>query len=236
MNLKRVSEKPAIILFFFVSLIIIMLTLTIMERSHANAGEMAGTAIIGDGEAHAVILIADDADAVTQDAADTLIEYLFKSTGVSLPVQKLGQFDELAYDESVVRIQIGAGSYPADQHIADGLENLHPDGFFIHPDSDSLTIVGPTSIGTRNGVVDFLERYVGVTWLMPTEDWEDVPQLNEVLLPEQDVRDEPTFMTLRRTINMGSTSKYGDVRKKWLERNSRNNQLHWGIICMLCFR
>ncbi|MGI2294487.1 DUF4838 domain-containing protein [Paenibacillus sp. GXUN7292] len=219
MNLKRVLEKPAIILFFFVSLIIIMLTLTIMDRSHANAGEMAGTAIIGDGEAHAVILIADDADAVTQDAADTLIEYLFKSTGVSLPVQKLGQFDELAYDESVVRIQIGAGSYPADQHIADGLENLHPDGFFIHPDSDSLTIVGPTSIGTRNGVVDFLERYVGVTWLMPTEDWEDVPHLNEVLLPEQDVRDEPTFMTLRRTINMGSTSKYGDVRKKWLERN-----------------
>ncbi|WP_214630823.1 DUF4838 domain-containing protein [Paenibacillus agaridevorans] len=219
MNLKRVSEKPSVILFFFVSLIIILLTLTMMGRSHVHAEEIAGTVIISDSEAHAVILIADDADAVTQDAADTLVEYLSKSTGVELPVHKLGQFDESAYDESVVRIQIGAGSYPADQHVADGLENLHPDGFFIHPDGDSLTIVGPTSIGTRNGVVDFLERYVGVTWLMPTEDWEDVPQLNEVLLPEQDVRDEPTFMTLRRTINMGSTSKYGDVRKKWLERN-----------------
>ncbi|GBG10337.1 hypothetical protein PAT3040_05066 [Paenibacillus agaridevorans] len=167
---------PSVILFFFVSLIIIMLTLTMIDRSHVHAEEIAGTVIISNGEAHAVILIADDADAVTQDAADTLVEYLSKSTGVELPVHKLGQFDESAYDESVVRIQIGAGSYPADQHVADGLENLHPDGFFIHPDGDSLTIVGPTSIGTRNGVVDFLERFVGVTWLMPTEDWEDVPQ------------------------------------------------------------
>ncbi|MCU6711566.1 DUF4838 domain-containing protein [Paenibacillus sp. J5C_2022] len=219
MNLRRVAEKPTFIFFTFLFLIIILLSLTIMNRSHVYAEETTEPVIIRDGAGYAVILIADNADAITQDAAETMVEYLFKATGVTLPVRNRSEFDESAYDESVIRIQIGANSYPEDQHIADGLVGLHQDGFFIHPDGHSLTITGLTSTGARNGVFDFLERYVGVTWLMPSEDWEDVPQISELLLPEQDVRDEPTFLTLRRTVNMGSTSKYGDIRKKWLERN-----------------
>ena len=42
-------------------------------------------------------------------------------------------------------------------------------------DPSQVIIAGPTPYGTEFGVYEFLERYVGVRWLMPGPDGEDVP-------------------------------------------------------------
>ena len=100
------------------------------------------------------------------------------------------------------------------------LEGMADDGFVIHQNGKRITIAGPTSWGTEFGVSEFLERYVGVRWLMPGEDWEDIPVTDQLTIPGNDqVRQEPAFFS--RTFE--STSY--PMREQW----KRNNRMHWHV-------
>ncbi|MGO4496303.1 DUF4838 domain-containing protein [Paenibacillus sp. 2RAB27] len=176
-------------------------------------------AIVSQGQAHAVIVKPVQSDREINEATAAIADYIGRATGVTLSVYTVDQLEGMMLDPSTVTIRIGAGSYTEDRELADEVGALHPDGFIIVPDNNQLIIASPTLIGTRNGAYAFLEKYVGVTWLFPGEEWVDVPHLDELLLPNERWKDEPTAFSLKRTMNMGSESVYGTLRTDWQRQN-----------------
>ncbi|NCO39628.1 MAG: DUF4838 domain-containing protein [Armatimonadetes bacterium] len=71
--------------------------------------------------------------------------------------------------------------------------------YILGPDTNDgeLTQSGGTSAGTRNGVYAFLEKFVGVRWLMPGEHGDYVPATTDVTLPDTDLTDAPFFLNRR---------------------------------------
>lgn len=134
--------------------------------------------------------------ASTQDAeaVATLVEYVRKSTGVTLPVVgwEQAQTDPTLPD---VRIHVGWAGPGSDPGLVARLADLDSDGYEIAPYQNTLTILGPSAWGTRFGVYEFLERQVGVRWLLPGTDGEDVPSRTEVKAPSTVIRDEPSFLS-----------------------------------------
>ncbi|MGO4496314.1 DUF4838 domain-containing protein [Paenibacillus sp. 2RAB27] len=174
--------------------------------------------IVHDGQANAVIVKPEQSGAEINEAANAMSDYMERSTGVKLPINTVGQLGSLNLEPSTILLRIGEGSYPEDQALASEVAALHADGFIIAPSETQLIITSPTSVGTRNGVYAFLEKYVGVTWLFPSDEWTDVPHLNELVIPVERWKDEPTAFSLRRSMNM-SDGNYGDVRYKWQREN-----------------
>lgn len=146
--------------------------------------------IVENGLPLAVIVVADQSDERTRDAAHRLAEYVEKSTGAELPV---AAESEVAGSPGTVSIYVGFAGEDGDPSIAATLPGLDDDGFIIAPYGDSVTIIGPTSWGTGFGVDAFLERYLGVSWLMPGPDGEDVPEHTDVSVPAETIIEEPVF-------------------------------------------
>ncbi|WP_108992070.1 DUF4838 domain-containing protein [Paenibacillus agaridevorans] len=105
----------------------------------------------------------------------------------------------------------------SEQKRTELLGGLEQEGFVIHQDNNRIAIAGPTALGTEFGVNEFLERYVGVRWLMPGDDWEDVPQHVSLFVNHGDqVLEEPGFPS--RTFDGYLTNT--PVREAWM-RNIR---------------
>ena len=76
------------------------------------------------------------------------------------------------------------------------MEELDDDGFVIRGiDEGHIIIAGPTPYGTEFGVCEFLERYLGVRWLMPGPTGTDVPAHETIEVPLAEVRDEPVIFS-----------------------------------------
>jgi hypothetical protein len=102
--------------------------------------------IVREGQANAVIIIADDAESNVSVSAATLAEYVGKSTGAVLPVMTSSAYADV--QESFVghaRIYVGQ-SVPGDEAAIESvLEGIDEQGFMIRPDGSNLTIMGPTA-------------------------------------------------------------------------------------------
>jgi len=125
-----------------------------------------------------------------EEAASLLSEYVQKATGADLRCRHHQDPDE---GDEAVRIHVGASPYV--EATASGLEGLDEDGYVIQtPDALNLVVAGPTRWGTEHGVSEFLERFTGVRWLLPGPRGEHVPQLEELVIPVVDIRQEPAFL------------------------------------------
>ncbi|MBP1990712.1 DUF4838 domain-containing protein [Paenibacillus eucommiae] len=179
---------------------------------------------VENGQGHAVILVAPNAGEQVQDAAETLAEYIYKSTGVELPVQTTGS--EMP-EASAIRIYVGMSAPQDQQEINTLLTGLTNDSFVIVPKENRISILGPAAWGTEYGVYDFLERYVGVRWLLPGPDGEDVPLHQTLEIAPAVVREKPAFMSRRLVGLFDEHSRpnptNSDVYDKWGKRN-RNLQ------------
>jgi len=97
------------------------------------------------------------------------------------------------------------GDNAAAQEAGVNAEGLPDDGFRIRAVDGSVYIVGSdrrrdeirwrgwTSRGTLYGAYEFLERVVGVRWLLPGEVGEDIPAHETLELPELDIEEQPDF-------------------------------------------
>ncbi|MBP1988727.1 DUF4838 domain-containing protein [Paenibacillus eucommiae] len=176
--------------------------------------------IIDKGSPAATIMIHLNADNQTRNAAAKLAEYVEKSTGAVLPIltDDPATVTNFRFNKEV-QIYIGAEGLSAASGQMNILEGMDGDGFVIYQEGTRITIAGPTPWGTEFGVNEFLERYVGVRWLMPGEDWEDVPQLMDLAVSENEyVRQEPAFFS-REFDDHTSNSP---IREAW----TRNNRMH----------
>ncbi|RAV17733.1 DUF4838 domain-containing protein [Paenibacillus contaminans] len=182
--------------------------------------------LVSNGEALSLVVVADGAPEQTVQAAHTLADYVRKSTGVLLPV--MSEAEVAAAGDAFsgkVRIYVGTTSPEGDPHITAQLEALLGDGYVIHPHGQTLTIIGPKAIGTEYGVYEFLERYVGVRWLLPGEYGEDVPQHAELAIPLNDVRDQPAYLSrVMYPLQYVDVAGNNPIRYEWGVRNRLRNQ------------
>ncbi len=159
--------------------------------------------IVKNGQPSASIVVPADASATVQDAAKELQHYVAKSTGATLPIEnKTGTGISIVLQKAVT---------------LSGSPKLDPEGFILQGlDKSTFVIAGGADRGIAFGVFEFLERYVGVRWLMPGEFGEDVPQHSTLDIPETKVQQEPVYLSRRLG---GITDSTKDVDGMWTWHN-----------------
>ena len=168
--------------------------------------------IVLDGQPRAAVVLPADADGQTEAAARLLVEYVKQSSGAELSIVK-GPVPEPA--KQPVAIHVGRSEHVDRLHPE--LDQLDDDGFVIHGvDPSQVIIAGPTPYGTEFGVYEFLERYVGVRWLMPGPDGDDVPARASIEVPVGQVRQEPAFFS----------RLFSGLRGDWQAKWARRNRMH----------
>ncbi|GBG07300.1 hypothetical protein PAT3040_01848 [Paenibacillus agaridevorans] len=188
------------------------------EPGGGNPPEKPALTIVKNGQKNASIIIAADEDERVEAAANTLAEYVQKSTGAVLPVLTA---DQLPAIETPVQIHIGTNHSQADSHLDSLLQDLDGDGFVIHPHGNNIVIAGSTVYGTMNGVYEFLERYVGVRWLIPGIDGEDVPQHTALSVEAVDVIEKPASIhrVISPLVEKPELQHPLQLQNQWAQRN-----------------
>ncbi len=142
--------------------------------------------LVAPGKPAAVIVTGSNPRETVANAASELQAYVEKSTGVRLPIQaEAGQGPA---------IHVGETPYVGNRGVKP--PGLDHDGFVLRGFEDgNYVIVGGSDLGTEFGVYEFLERHLGVRWLMPGPDGEDVPKREALEVPLEESRQEPVFLS-----------------------------------------
>jgi len=143
--------------------------------------------IVRDHKARAAIVLTEDGLEQLRSACAEMQGRVQEATGAALEIVPTRPKDR-------VGIHVGRSAYV--DALKFDLDGLDDDGFVIRfPDAGNIVILGPTPHGTEFGVYDFLERYVGVRWLMPGRNGTDVPKQATIQIPTNPLRDEPAFFS-----------------------------------------
>ncbi|MBP1991889.1 DUF4838 domain-containing protein [Paenibacillus eucommiae] len=182
--------------------------------------------VVENGGARAFIIVATDAGQQIRKAADTLKEYVKKSTGAELQIKTVQELaGSGASNNDFANIYIGVSRTEDDANHQTLLQDMYSDGFIIDSKGKNITIIGPTPWGTEFGVYEFLERYVGVIWLMPGPDGEDVPKQRTIAVSPETVREKPA--TISRHF-FGTESDWGLWNNaEWARRNRMHDNLQF---------
>ncbi len=87
-----------------------------------------------------------------------------------------------------------------------------------------MIIAGPTSEGTEFGTFEFLERFVGVRWLFPTEVGDYVPEREDLVVPSNTrVTDEPAFMQVPRVASRPTHRAWARRMRFWTRLRFHHN-------------
>ncbi len=154
--------------------------------------------LVEDSRSEFVIYHAPAAPSSVVEAGEELQHYLERATGARL---------EIVTEPAEPMICLGdnaasrAAGLLVDDIPLEGFRTVTHEGsiYILGPDTadDEQTPEGGTSPGTRHGVYDFLERFVGVRWLMPGEHGDYVPRAETLVIPDADVADAPFFANRR---------------------------------------
>jgi len=178
--------------------VLFLLTVAIFYTATCNA-----MTIVKNGQPAADIVVAENASIDIQNAAKSLQHYIQKSTGATLPIH--------ATSNAAVSIRLQNAATLPDS------PKLDPEGFILQGlDKSTFVIAGGGDRGIEFGVYDFLERYLGVRWLMPGEMGEDVPKHATLDISPAKIVEEPVYLSRRLG---GITSSKSDVDGMWTWRN-----------------
>jgi hypothetical protein len=181
----------------------------------ARCGWPQEVAVVRDGLPQARIVVSHDATDQVKQAANTLAQYVEQASGAKLEVLT----DDRPLDEKGTLVRVGSvGSVRSVGFVGpdSALAGLDDDGFVIRAKANEVVICGPTDWGTEFGVYEFLERYVGVRWLLPGPDGDDVPVSRTISVPEGTVTGQPAFFS-----RLFSGLK-GEPQTRW----ARLNRMH----------
>lgn len=146
----------------------------------------SGVLIVNKGVSSADIVVPVNSNKQIMKAAQTLQKYLLKSTGANLKIT--------TQTGSRNFISIGNTNFIKRSRI--NLNGLDEDGFLIQTiNKKYVVIAGGSDWGTEFGVYEFLERFLDITWLMPTALGEYVPQKNSLIIPDTKILDNPVFLS-----------------------------------------
>lgn len=153
-----------------------------------------------------------------------IVDYVFKSTGAKLPVVDLAKSQP---PSGQTLIYIGRSPY-VDAKVGRVLEGMDPTGFLIRAvDAQHLIIAGPTSEGTEFGTYEFLERFVGIRWLMPTDVGDYIPKLKNLAIPASiNIKEEPAFMQVVHIATGAEQRMWSRHMRFWTRLNFHHNLKH----------
>ncbi len=187
-------------------LVLVLIATAVLQRP---AGAVT---IVEGGEAQAAIVLAEDPPDALRQACEEMQRLVEEATGARLEIVSEAP-------EGLVGIHVGRSAY------VDGLGidlDMDADGFRIEfPDAESIAILGPTDYGTEYGVYEFLERYVGVRWLLPGAAGTDVPKQDTIEVPEEPVRQEPAFFSRL------FSGLRGEAQGTWARRNRMHGRVQF---------
>lgn len=198
-------------------------TLAVFGAPAAAVGGAGDVVLADEGSAHAVIVWPTGADQQVINAARDISVFVEASTGVRLAAVREGSIE----DDGRVPVRILVGDFP-NEPVMQGLEGLGSDGYVIAIDTGAVRICGPTNWGTRFGVYEFLERFVGVRWLLPASVasdvltgaaiGDDVPRRAGLAVPRTLVRHTPSFQMRSQapySVHVGDGSRSPDHALRW---------------------
>ena len=134
-----------------------------------------------------VIVISDSASVQIRKAARFLQEHIKKSTGATLPITS-------KYATGINSIHIGNTSYVQGMKFYIG--HLDEDGFIFHnTDARNFIILGGSDWGTEFGIYSFLERFLDIQFLMPSEIGTHIPRFSNLLIPKISMYDNPVYLS-----------------------------------------
>ncbi|MDF1744276.1 MAG: DUF4838 domain-containing protein [Gimesia sp.] len=174
-----------------VSLIALLLTSTQLPL---HAFDQKPLPLVTQGKSAYVIYHAPEAPASVKLATKELQRMIAGSTGVTLKIQTEPAAPMLCIGENAASLDAGLN---VSKLPADGFQILTKDGniYIAGRDTHEKKFIwrGYKSRGTLFGVYEFLEREVGVRWLMPGEWGEDIPAKKELLISNGNEIQQPDF-------------------------------------------
>ncbi len=182
----------------------------------------ADVALVQEGRSEFAIYHAAGAPSSVVEAASELQHYIQRATGARLEIttEPADAMISLGENDASRAEGLSAADIPVEGfRIATGAQRI----FILGPDTadDARTPGGGTSTGTRNGAYEFLERFVGVRWLMPGEHGDYVPRTDTLVIPETDLSDAPGFENRR----VPYTSEKTPEGQQWWHRQ----RLGWSL-------
>lgn len=169
--------------------------------------------LVGDGQSDYVIYHDEAAPSSVAMAASELQGYILKVTGAKPPIVQRPREPMICLGENVVSRKAGLS-----------VQNVPIEGFRIVTKAANLYILGPdteqgqltanggTSTGTRNGTYAFIEKFLGVRWLMPGEHGDYIPRSTTIIIPDTDAADAPFFLNRRLPYTQENRP---DVKRWW---------------------
>jgi hypothetical protein len=202
----------------------------LIRPAAASAADATPLTLVSDGQATAVVITPLAQSAQVTNAVNELLDCVEEATGVRLPVQAQSPSAPVLPDAPTVGIFVGLIAPGIWNDVTSQLSDLDDDGHVIQPNANSITIIGPSPWGTQFGIYEFLERYLGVRWLMPGAAGRDVPASSgNLTITAEHTRDEPAFLmrTYSPLFNAGHTDTSGDADpvNQW----AAHARAHWRV-------
>jgi hypothetical protein len=183
--------------------------------------------LVRDGAPTSVIVVGSEAPLPSysaQPAAQLLQRYLKKISGAEVPfVAETALKPEQARDKAL--ILIGDGKLV--RALGLSRDGLAPEGFLLKTAGARLVILGGDDRGRQGsyfGALAFLERSLGVRWLMPFEVGEVVPQQKSVAVDPLNIRDQPKFL-VRNIRNSYDNGSLAERMKPYMGDEKRHGEL-----------
>lgn len=172
--------------------------------------------VIVDGDVTAVIVVPNDPGDRVDAAAESLAALLAEASGGAapeiIPVSALG--GPTPPDPALTLLMVGI--HPHTQPVMDAeYAGLSDDGWVVHAHAPGpaspgvIELVAPTEDGVWAATMAFLEREVGVAWLMPWAFGDHVPAVSDLEVPAVNLRFEPAF---------SKGELYSIPENPWIER------------------
>lgn len=165
----------------------------------------------------ASIIISPKASKQVRASAKTLQDFVFNSTKALLPISsqtKNGQNN----------IHIGNTALVASRLIQ--LKDLDEDGFILRTlDKNNFLIAGGSDWGTEFGVLFFLEQYMGILSLFPSELGMSIPGKSSLIIPYTNRTENPGYLS--RQFAPGTTTQENQIGK-WERFNRLRGRLQFG--------
>ncbi|MFH1905473.1 MAG: DUF4838 domain-containing protein [bacterium] len=197
----------------------------VVERILVNDEQMSAE-IVQNGKSDFVIYRSIDAPDSVRLAAQELQEYIRRATGAELKIA-------LAPTDCMISL----GDNPTARRLGLTTNNVPQEGYRIETRYGNLFILGQDtpdgkknardgfSRGTLNGTYTFLEKFVGVRWLLPGPDGEYVPKLTKLVLNSVSIQDAPDF-EYRKILGLSRSS---NVLARWCLRQKLGSSVGYSF-------
>ena len=170
--------------------------------------------LVANGQADAVIVIADDAGKVAREAADVLQRTLHEMSGATLAIHSASQFEK-SFDADQPAVLVGMSRAVRQANIEIAQEHDGNDHYVMRTIGNRLALAGNDAghhRGTAYAVYDLLDR-LGCGWYAPGELWQVIPKKKTITVAPLNVSERPAF-EMRHIWMVGTITGY-DLRDAW---------------------